>query len=55
MVTPNEVEAEEVTGVSVKDLESAKKAAAILGKRVSQMLLLHWGPEAYLFLQKVKR
>ncbi len=28
MVTPNEVEAEEVTGIAVTDLESAKKAAA---------------------------
>lgn len=28
MVTPNEVEAEEITGVEVKDLDSAKQAAA---------------------------
>ena len=28
MVTPNEVEAEEITGIPVNDLESAKKAAA---------------------------
>lgn len=30
MVTPNEVEAEEITGVEVKDLDSAKQAAAYL-------------------------
>ena len=40
MVTPNEVEAEEITGVHVEDLESAKKAAKyFLAKGVKQVLI----------------
>lgn len=40
MVTPNEVEAEEITGVHVEDLESAKKAAEYFyDKGVKQVLI----------------
>lgn len=40
MVTPNEVEAEEITGVHVEDLESAKKAAKyFFAKGVKQVLI----------------
>lgn len=40
MVTPNEVEAEEITGVHVEDLESAKKAAQYFyAKGVKQVLI----------------
>ena len=55
MVTPNEVEAEEVTGVSVKDLESAKKAAAYFREKGVTDVVITLEAQAYLFLQKVKR
>ena len=43
MVTPNEVEAEEITGVPVKDLESAKKAAAYFYDRGVKEVLITLG------------
>ena len=43
MVTPNEVEAEEFTGVPVKDLESAKKAAAYFYDRGVKEVLITLG------------
>lgn len=43
MVTPNEVEAGEITGVPVSDLESAKKAAAYFYERGVQKVLITLG------------
>ena len=43
MVTPNEVEAEEITGVPVTDLESAKKAAAYFYDRGVKAVLITLG------------
>lgn len=43
MVTPNEVEAREITGIPVSDLESAKKAAAYFYDRGVQKVLITLG------------
>lgn len=43
MVTPNEVEAEEITGVPVTDLESAKKAAGYFYERGVQAVVITLG------------
>ena len=43
LVTPNEVEAEEVTGVEVKDLESANKAAEVFFSKGVQNVLITLG------------
>lgn len=43
MVTPNEVEAEELTGVPVTDLESAKKAARFFYDRGVQKVIITLG------------
>ena len=43
MVTPNEVEAEEITGVKVEDLESAKQAAQYFYDRGVQQVLITLG------------
>lgn len=43
MVTPNEVEAEEITGVHVEDLESAKKAAEYFYARGVKQVLITLG------------
>ena len=43
MVTPNEVEAEEITGVEVKDLDSAKQAAAYFREKgVTDVVITPW-------------
>ena len=43
MVTPNEVEAEALTGIKVEDLESAKKAATIFKKKGVKKVLITLG------------
>lgn len=43
MVTPNEVEAEGISGVKVTDLESAKKAAKIIKSKGVQIVLITIG------------
>lgn len=43
LVTPNEVEAEEVTGIAVKDLESANKAAEVFFSKGVQNVLITLG------------
>lgn len=43
MVTPNEVEAEEMTGVHVDDLESAKKAAAVFREKGVETVVITLG------------
>ena len=43
MVTPNEVEAEELTGIPVSDLQSAKKAAAYFYDKGVQKVLITLG------------
>ena len=43
LVTPNEVEAEEVTGVEVKDLESANKAAQVFFEKGVENVLITLG------------
>lgn len=43
LVTPNEVEAEELTGIAVTDLESADRAAAVLFDRGVQNVLITLG------------
>ena len=43
MVTPNEVEAEALTGIQVEDLESAKKAATIFKKKGVKKVLITLG------------
>ena len=43
LVTPNEVEAEELTGIAVNDLESADRAAAVLFDRGVQNVLITLG------------
>lgn len=43
MVTPNEVEAEEITGIPVTDLESAKEAAKYFYARGVQMVVITLG------------
>lgn len=49
LVTPNEVEAEELTGIAVNDLESADRAAAILqAKGVQNVLITLGGRGVYL-------
>ena len=49
LVTPNEVEAEEFTGIAVKDLESADRAAQVfLDKGVENVLITLGGRGVYL-------
>lgn len=49
LVTPNEVEAEEMTGVAVKDLESADRAAKVfLDKGVKNVLITLGGKGVYI-------
>lgn len=43
LVTPNEVEAEELTGIAVKDLESADKAASVFFEKGVQNVLITLG------------
>lgn len=50
LVTPNEVEAEEMTGIAVKDLESADRAAKVfLDKGVENVLITLGGRGVYIY------
>ena len=55
MVTPNEVEAEELTGVHVIVWNPLTKRQSISIKRVWRRLSSHWVPEEYLFPQTEKK
>ncbi len=55
MVTPNEVEAEELTGIHVEDLESAHKAAEYFYEKGVEKVIITLDPEACLFPRTVRK
>ena len=55
MVTPNEVEAESMTGIAVKDLESGKQAAKFFHDKGIEIVIITLGSREYLFLMTVKQ
>ena len=54
MVTPNEVEAEEITGVEVKDLDSAKQAAAYFREKGVTVVVITLGSRGVFVSSKGK-
>lgn len=55
MVTPNEVEAEEITGVEVKDLDSAKQAAAYFREKGVTDVVITLGSRGVFVSSKAKK